>query len=158
MGARLRFVDGVSQAARGEAPRRESFRKSKAPRLAGPLYEGEVSVVEQSAKGSGWTGGRPIALRRLHQLDARIDYLTDHDHRMRRCLRKQQTWFGDGEYYFDECATLPALVGHPAVYNAADPSERIELIAYPVELVVKETARRLQLQPVAPRRRAEGVP
>ncbi len=114
----------------------------KAKRLAWlvDLADGEVSVVEQSAKGSGWTGGRPIALRRLHQLDARIDYLTEHDHRMRRCLRKLQVWFGEGEYYFDECDTLPALVGHPAVYNAADPSERIELVAYPVELVVKETA------------------
>ena len=127
-------------------PRKEKRPAEKAPgkakRLAWlvDLADGEVTVVEQSAKGSCWTGGRPIALRRLHQLDARIDYLTEHDHRMRRCLRKLQVWYGEGEYYFDEYATLPALVGHPAVYDAADLSERIDLVAYPVELVVKETA------------------
>jgi superfamily II DNA or RNA helicase len=115
---------------------------AKAKRLAWlvDLASGEVSVVEQSAKGSGWTGGRPVALKRLHQLDARLDYLTEHDQRMRRCLRKDKYLFGEGLYYFDEYATLPNLVGHPNVYNAACPSERIELIAYPVELVVKKTA------------------
>ena len=65
---------------------------AKAKRLAWlvDLASGEVSVVEQSAKGSGWTGGRPVALKRLHQLDARLDYLTEHDQRMRRCLRKDK--------------------------------------------------------------------
>ena len=100
----------------------------------------DVSVVEQSVKGRGWTGGRPVALKRLHQLDARLDYLTEHDQRMRRCVRKEQSWYGEGHYFLDGYATLPALAGHPNVYNAAKPSERIELIAYPVELVVKETA------------------
>jgi superfamily II DNA or RNA helicase len=107
--------------------------------LVGLTY-GDVSVVEQSAKGSGWTGGRPIALKRLYQRDAKFDYLTEHDQRMCRCVRKEQSWYGEGRFYFDEYATLPALAGHPNVYNAVKPSERIELIAYPVELVVKETA------------------
>jgi superfamily II DNA or RNA helicase len=105
------------------------------------LSSNEVTAVEQSPKGAGWTGGRPVALRRLHQRDAKLDYLTEHDQRLCRCVRKEQSWYGDGNFYFDEYTTLPALAGHPTVYNAAKPSERIELIAYPVELVVKETAK-----------------
>ena len=138
-----RAFDTLTAFLKPEEPKRSAEEASgKAKRLAWLVdySEGEVSVVEQSAKGNGWTSGRPIALKRLYQLDARLDYLTDHDHRMRRCLRKEQVWFGDGQYYFDEFATLPTLAGHPAVYNAADPSERIELVAYPVELVVKEVA------------------
>jgi superfamily II DNA or RNA helicase len=104
------------------------------------LASSNVLVVEQSAKGGGWTSGRPLALKRLHQRDARLDYLTEHDQRMCRCVRKEQGWYGDGRFYFDGYATLPNLAGHPNVYNAASPGERIELIAYPVELVVKETA------------------
>ena len=49
----------------------------------------EVSAVEQSMKGNGWTGGRPVALKRLQMRDARLDYLTEHDQRMCRCVRKE---------------------------------------------------------------------
>ncbi len=138
-----RAFDTMTAFLKPQEPKRPAEKTSgKAKRLAWLVdYSGgEVSVVEQSAKGCRWTGGRPVALKRLYQLDARLDYLIEQDHRVRRCLRKQQIWFGDGEYYLDDYATLPSLVGHPHVFNAADPAERIELIAYPVELVVKETA------------------
>ncbi|MGO8780681.1 MAG: DEAD/DEAH box helicase [Rhodomicrobium sp.] len=127
----------------GEPKRLVEKAPAKSKRLAWfvDLTNCEVTVAEQSPKGASWTGGRPIALRRLYQRDAKLDYLTDHDQRMCRCVRKEQSWYGDGEFYFDPYSTLPALAGHPNVYNAANPSERIELIAYPVELVVKETAK-----------------
>ena len=116
---------------------------AKAKRLAWlvDLSNGEVTVVEQSPKGSGWTGGRPVALKRLHQRDGKLDYMTDHDRRMCHCVRKEQSWYNDEHYYFDPYTALPALAGHPNIYNAANPGERIELVAYPVELVVKETSR-----------------
>ncbi len=126
----------------GEAKHPAAKAPAKNKRLAwlvGLTY-GDVSVVEQSTKGNGWTGGRPVALKRLHQRDAKLDYLTEHDQRMCRCVRKENGWYGNESYYFDEYATLPALAGHPNVYNAANPGERIELITYPVELVVTETA------------------
>ena len=126
-----------------EAKRPVEKAPGKGKRLAWlvDLTSGEVTVVEQSPKGAGWTGGRPIALKRLHQRDAKLDYLTEHDQRMCRCVRKEQGWYGDGNFYFDEYATLPALAGHPNVYNATKPCERVELITYPVELVAKETAK-----------------
>ena len=125
----------------GESKRPADKTPAKTKRLAWlvDLSSSEVSVVEQSIKGSGWTGGRPVALKRLHQRDSRLDYFTEHDQRMCRCVRKAQDWYDDGYYHFDEYATLPALAGHPNIYNATS-RERIELIAYPAELVVKETA------------------
>ncbi len=125
----------------GEPKRPAEKSPAKTKRLAWlvDVSSAEVSAVEQSMKGNGWTGGRPVALKRLHMRDARLDYLTEHDQRMCRCVRKEQEWYNDSYYYFDECATLPALAGHPNIYNAAS-REHIELIAYPAELVVKETA------------------
>ncbi len=125
----------------GEPKRPAEKTTAKTKRLAWlvDVSSSEVSVVEQSMKGGGWTGGRPVALKRLHMRDARLDYLNEHDQRMCRCVRKELDWYNDGYYYFDEYATLPALAGHPNIYNAAS-REHIELIAYPAELVVKETA------------------
>ena len=76
----------------GQPKRPAEKAPGKAKRLAWlvDLACGDVSVVEQSAKGNGWTSGRPVALKRLHQPDARLDYLTEHDQRMRRCVRKEQ--------------------------------------------------------------------
>jgi hypothetical protein len=39
-----------------------------------------------------------------------------------------------------------ALVGHPRVFDAAAPERRIELVAYPVELVVREQGDRLRIE------------
>ncbi|MEJ2124915.1 MAG: SNF2-related protein [Alphaproteobacteria bacterium] len=126
----------------GEPKRPASKAQAKTKRLAWlvDLNDGDVSVVEQSPKGRGWTAGRPIALKRLHERDARLDYFTEHDQRMCRCVRKENSWYSDSHYYFSETATLPALAGHPNIFDI-DSREPIELINYPVELVVKETSR-----------------
>ena len=37
----------------------------------------DIAAAEQSAKGrDGWTDGRPVAMKRLHEQDPRLDYLT----------------------------------------------------------------------------------
>ena len=138
-----RAFDSLTEFLRPGEPKRPADKTpAKTRRLAWlvDLSSSEVSVVEQSMKGNGWTGGRPVALKRLHQRDARLDYFTEHDQRMCRCVRKEQGWYNDDHYYFDLYATLPALAGHPNIYNAVSRGEPIELIAYPAELVVKETA------------------
>ncbi len=136
-----RAFDTLTAFLRPEEPKRLADKApAQAKRLAWlvDLTYGEVSVIEQSVKGSSWTAGRPVALKRLHERDPRLNYLTEHDQRMCRCIRKAQSFYNDNNYYFSETATLPALAGHPNIYNAAS-RERIELIAYPVELVVKKT-------------------
>ena len=99
-----------------------------------------IEVAEQSAKSrDGWSDGRPVAMKRLHERDPRLDYLTEQDRTALRSIRKESTgWYGDESYYFDTLRTIPALVGHPAVFDARHRSRLIELVRYPLELVVTE--------------------
>ena len=126
---------GTSKADAGKAPR-------KAKRLVwfvDPETE-HVEAVEQSAKGrEGWTDGRPVAMKRLHERDPRLDYLTEQDRAALRGLRKEtEGWYGEETYAFDTARTIPALIGHPAVFDARQRSQPIELVRYPLELVVTE--------------------
>ena len=137
-----RAFDSLAAFLKPEEPKRGGNQApAKTKRLAWyvDLNSGEVEAVEQSVKGKGWTGGRPIALKRLRERDARLDYLTEDDKRVLRCIRKEAaSWYNENSYFFDEYRTLPALAGHPNVFDARNRGTRIELVAYPVELVVKE--------------------
>jgi len=100
-----------------------------------------IDAVEQSAKGrDGWTDGRAVAMKRLYEQDPRLDYLTNEDRRALRAIRREKTgWYQDDYHYeFDPVRALPALVGHPAVFDGRRRQQPIELVAYPVELVVTE--------------------
>jgi superfamily II DNA or RNA helicase len=99
-----------------------------------------VEVLEQAARGAdGWTAGRTIAMKRLHEQDPRLDYLTDHDRRALRTIRKEtHGWYNDESFYFEPYRTIPALIGHPAVFDLHDRDRQLELVAYPAELVVTE--------------------
>jgi superfamily II DNA or RNA helicase len=99
-----------------------------------------VAVVEQSAVGKeSWSDGRPVAMKRLHEQDPRLTYLTEQDRRILRTIRKDMGgWSGDDQYSFDPVRTIPALVGHPALFDMNKRAEPIELVAYPAELVVSE--------------------
>ena len=100
----------------------------------------DVTVAEQSAKGrDGWTDGRAVAMKRLHEQDPRLDYLTPQDRAALRTIRKETaSWYGEESFWFDVSRTIPALVGHPAVFHAGRRSQQIELVSYPVELLVTE--------------------
>nr|WP_294511113.1 DEAD/DEAH box helicase [uncultured Rhodopila sp.] len=100
----------------------------------------EVTVAEQSAKGrDGWTDGKAVAMKRLHEQDPRLDYLTPQDRTALRTIRKETGgWYGEERYFFDAVRTIPALVGHPAVFHSGRRSQQLELVSYPVELVVTE--------------------
>ena len=129
------FLGGGTKAETAPAPR-------KAKRLAFFLdVEHEaVIAVEQSAKGrDGWTDGRPVAMKRLHEQDPRLDYLTTQDRQVLRHIRKESGgWYGEEQYEFDHDRAIAALVGHPAVFDATQRAQQLELVSYPVELVVTE--------------------
>jgi len=126
---------GPTKAATGQGPR-------KAKRLVWFLDPDTrtIEVAEQSAKGKdGWTDGRAVAMKRLHERDPRLDYLTEQDRTALRSIRKETSgWYGDESYDFDTLRTIPALVGHPAVFDARHRSRPLELVRYPLELVVTE--------------------
>jgi len=100
----------------------------------------QVEALEQSAKGAdGWTPGRSVAMKRLHEQDPKLDYLSDLDRRALRTIRKSSFgYWGQENYDFDDYATLLALVDHPLVFDSRRRDQRLELVAYPVELVVSE--------------------
>ena len=101
----------------------------------------EIEIAEQSTKSKdGWTDGRGISMKRLHEQDPRLDYLTDHDRRALRTIRKDggTGWYNPEVYYFDHSRTLVALVGHPLVFDARQRSQPLDLVSYPLELVVSE--------------------
>ena len=99
-----------------------------------------VEPVEQSPKGpDGWTPGRNVAMKRLHEQDPKLDYLSDQDRRVLRAIRKSQSGgWGQDFYHFDDYATLLALIDHPLVFDSRRREQRVELVSYPVELVVSE--------------------
>ncbi|MGC9271760.1 SNF2-related protein, partial [Acidiphilium sp.] len=105
-----------------------------------------IDVVEQTAKGTGWSDGRPIALKRLHEHDARLTYLTPEDRAGLVGLRREAAGWGDSDvYYFDPVRVLPALVGHPAVFDARQRSRPLELVAYPLELIISKKGKNFHL-------------
>jgi superfamily II DNA or RNA helicase len=126
---------GAAGAAKPEAP-------ARAKRLAFLLDPGtkDVTVQEQTAKAGGWSNGRAVALKRLHQHDAKLDYLTPADLRVIGAIRAETGhYYAHIVYVFDAYDAILALVGHPLVFDARAPERRIELIRYPAELVVRET-------------------
>ena len=100
----------------------------------------EVAVAEQSVKGrDGWSDGRPVAMKRLHEQDPRLDYLTPQDRLALRAIRKDaSSWHHEDAYELVSDRALPALVGHPAVFHATQRSQPLELVSYPVELLMTE--------------------
>ncbi|MEI6986259.1 MAG: hypothetical protein WCK65_09025, partial [Rhodospirillaceae bacterium] len=100
----------------------------------------QIEVLEQTPKGrDGWSSGRVIAMKRLYEQDPRLDYLSDHDRRVLRTIRKDVSgWYGEEHFDFDTNRTLLALIGHPLIFDARRREQLLELVAYPVELVVSD--------------------
>jgi hypothetical protein len=103
-----------------------------------------IVAVEQTAKRGGWNAGRNVSLKRLHERDPKLDYLTAEDQAVVRTIAVTRNYYG-AEYDFDPVRAPLALVGHPRVFDAENPERQIELIAYPVELVVREDGEGLRI-------------
>jgi len=137
----LQSLDAVIFVAPSKGPREAPARPGK--RLAW-FVDPEtlaIDVAEQSAKSrDGWTDGKPVALKRLYGQDPRLDYLTNDDRRALRGMRREKVgWHKeDYSYDFDPARVLPALIGHPAVFDARRRQHSIEFVSYPVELVITE--------------------
>lgn len=97
----------------------------------------EIRPVEQSLQARGWSAGRAVSLKRLYQGDSALDYLDEFDRRAARSIHHAfEEWY-NREYF--ECRTdrtLPALVGHPRVFDARSPAQPVELVEGRPELVL----------------------
>jgi hypothetical protein len=78
-------------------------------------------------------------MKRLYDQDQRLDFLTDHDLRVLRFLRRNyRAGAGEPDYVFDIPHAIPALIGHPALFDARD-RKALELFDGPAELLVMES-------------------
>jgi len=138
-----RAVGRLSFLLQGESPAGDA-KAARGKRLAWFIdpEEREIEVLEQSAKGkTGWTDGRPVALKRLYEHDARLDYLTEQDRRVIGHIVRDQTddfssFYARDVFSFDFDRTVPALVGHPVVFDSRHRARRLELVSHPLELTV----------------------
>lgn len=100
-----------------------------------------VEPIEQSLQKNGtWSKGRPIALKRLYDLDPKFEYLTDEDKRVIKTLSYERSrgWYGHNEFYEWDRMQMPlSLIGHPRVYDIQNPEQRLEFISASPELVIK---------------------
>ena len=101
----------------------------------------EIQPLEQSLQARGWTAGRPVALKRLRQGDAALDYLDDFDRRASRLIhRSAEGWYNQEHFECRADDMLPALVGHPRVFDARSPGTAVELVDARPELVLSSDA------------------
>jgi SNF2 family DNA or RNA helicase len=113
-------------------------------------------VIQKQRKNGSWSAGRRVALERLHSGDEKLDFLTDHDQRVCRCIEQQSqsNWrsYRDVSYEFDIRATLNALIGHPQLYREGSEIP-LELVQQQPKLVVSKQDRnnvvRMKLDPPA---------
>ncbi len=104
----------------------------------------EITALEQASTRDGWTAGRAVALKRLYKRDPKLDYLTVEDQRVLGAIRSHAGYY-DESYDFDRISGPLALIGHPRVFDADAPDRQIEVIGYPLELVVREDGDRMRI-------------
>jgi len=104
----------------------------------------EITPIEQTAKRDGWNAGRSVALKRLRDRDPKLDYLTAEDQAPLGAIRSNNNYYGP-EYEFHPVRAPLALIGHPRVFDAEHPERRIDLVGYPVELVVSEDGDQIRI-------------
>lgn len=88
----------------------------------------------------GWSKGRAVALKRLAQEHASIDYLSDHDRKICSKIKPYQDsgWYHNTiTYAFAEDMPV-ALIGHPFLFWANAPEVRVEVLRGEAELRVKK--------------------
>ena len=99
-----------------------------------------VEVLEQ-VKGvrGGWSKGKPVSLKRFHEKDPKLDYLTDDDRRVIKTLQfERHRWYNQTDYSWHDVKTPLALVGHPCVYDAKNPDVHLDLVLGSLSLVIKQ--------------------
>ncbi len=105
----------------------------------------EPREQKRSAKGQ-WTTGRPIALKRLAEDAALMDFATPQDIRLSTHIAPSRQLYSSGLRYDIETAeAVPALVGHPFVFWMNAPETRVEILGGEPELLVQERKGKLQL-------------
>ena len=90
-----------------------------------------IQPIEQKLGARGWSKGRNLALKRLAEETASLDFLTPQDHKAIACIRKERAYnygyYAQMVYEFDIAKTLRSLIAHPLVFNAGHEDEPLTL-------------------------------
>ncbi|MBY0239082.1 MAG: DEAD/DEAH box helicase [Burkholderiaceae bacterium] len=109
------------------------------------ITEIEPREQKRDAKGN-WGKGRPLALKRLREDAATLDYLTAQDIRISSTIAPSRQAYSSGlRYDIDHEQAALALVGHPHVYWLDTPDARVDLLAGAPELLIRSSGGQLQL-------------
>ncbi|WP_158240817.1 DEAD/DEAH box helicase [Telmatospirillum siberiense] len=99
-----------------------------------------VEPVEQMLQARGWSAGRPVSLKRLHQDAAKFEHADEFDRRAMRAIRRAAgRWYGHEFYELAPETAFPALVGHPRLFDMDNPAQPVELVEGRAEVVLTST-------------------
>ncbi|MEA3231462.1 MAG: hypothetical protein U9Q05_06895, partial [Thermodesulfobacteriota bacterium] len=105
--------------------------------------------MQKKNKKGGWTKGRPVALKNLHDNHHDMPGLTGQDHRICQNIKEEYyrtSWrYGKTEYLFDSQRTLPALVDHPLLFLQDSPGVNVELVITEPEIRITRKNGKLKL-------------
>ncbi|SFV03834.1 DEAD/DEAH box helicase [Pseudoduganella namucuonensis] len=107
----------------------------------------EIEPREQKRDARGaWGKGRPLALKRLREDAAQMEFLTPQDIRISSTIAPSRQAYSSGlRYDIDHEQAALALVGHPHVYWLEAPDTRVELLPGAPELMIRADAGQLRL-------------
>ncbi|MCY7345541.1 MAG: DEAD/DEAH box helicase [Pyrinomonadaceae bacterium] len=106
----------------------------------------EIQPVEQKYSKKGWTDGRNIALKRLHERD--VKNLSEQDAAVVKTSLKsfQSGYYYSGyEFEFDWQKAIETLVEHPFLFLKKNPSSSVRLNHAEPNLVIKQIGADLEL-------------
>ena len=110
----------------------------------------------QKLSGGSWTGGRPVALQRLHGTLSKSEYafLTEQDRAVCHCIVESEVSTGyrrytETVYDFDSDEALTALIGHPLVFTPGNRTQALEITSRRPQLVIRrnDSGLRIELDP-----------
>lgn len=109
-------------------------------------YGAELTPLEQKCNKQGWSKGRAVALKRLHESADTLPWLVAQDRQVAQHIHYTSGYFYDnGRYQLDTESALPLLAGHPAVFWHDAPDIRIDIESGQVTLNLTEEGDQLTL-------------
>jgi SNF2 family DNA or RNA helicase len=105
----------------------------------------------------GWTRGRPLALKRLAEDAAELDFLTAQDVQVASTIGAYRYYSGTGmRYEFDIDKAVALLAGHPLLFWMDSPGTRIELLPGEPQLMVRAGGGKVTISLNPPMREQQG--
>jgi len=103
------------------------------------VQEIEPREQKRDAQG-GWSKGRALGLKRLHDEARTLDFLSAQDINAAATVQTYRTFGSGTRYEFETDKAIAALVGHPLLFWMDAPGTRVELLPGEPELLVKARA------------------